>query len=88
MKHWISLCFYYDIDKIIAGHGQFEINMTKAMFKLLWDLAKMLGFISLKALAECQSASGIIVCNILNKTYQSIHIVIKLYISFNDMGLF
>jgi hypothetical protein len=37
--------------------------MTKALFKLLWDiglvdLAKMLGFRSPKALAACQSASG------------------------------
>lgn len=48
----------------IAGHGHFEINMTKALFKLLWelclvDLAKMLGFKSPKALASCQSAHAI-----------------------------
>ncbi|XP_062590246.1 uncharacterized protein LOC134251841 [Saccostrea cucullata] len=47
---------------MLAGHGHFEINMTKALFKLLWDvcllmeLAKMLGFKSPKALAACQAA--------------------------------
>ncbi|XP_062608370.1 uncharacterized protein LOC134270197 [Saccostrea cucullata] len=50
---------------MLAGHGHFEINMTKALFKLLWDvcllmeLAKMLGFKSPKALAACQAAHGI-----------------------------
>lgn len=49
---------------IFLGHGLFEINMVKAMFKPLWeiilqDLAKILGFRSPKALAACQSANGI-----------------------------
>nr|XP_022289927.1 uncharacterized protein LOC111101643 isoform X2 [Crassostrea virginica] len=49
---------------MLTGHGHFEINMTKALFKLLWelclvDLAKMLGFKSPKALASCQSAHAL-----------------------------
>jgi len=46
-----------------VGLGHYEINMVKALFKLLWqvgiqDLGKMLGFRSPKALATCESASG------------------------------
>ena len=44
------------------GLGHFEINMTKACFRLLWDVAlselgKMLGFNSIKAQSACKSAN-------------------------------
>jgi hypothetical protein len=43
------------------GHGHYEMNMTRACFKVLWnvmlvDLGKMLGFRSIKALTACQRA--------------------------------
>lgn len=38
MKYSVSLCFDNDIEKIIAGHGHFEINMTNTMFKLLLEV--------------------------------------------------
>lgn len=48
------------------GLGHYEINMTKALFPLLWDialvdLAKLLGFNSSKEQAFCKSATG--TCN-------------------------
>ena len=55
------------------GLGHFEINMTKACFRLLWDvglseLGKMLGFNSIKAQSACKSA------NDHHKTWQMITI--------------
>ena len=59
------------IDKDVAlqnillqpGLGHYEINMTKSCFKLLWDvvlceLAKMLGFNSIKAQVACRNATN------------------------------
>lgn len=48
------------------GLSQCKINMTKALFRLLWDialvdLAKLLGFNSSKEQAFCKSATG--TCN-------------------------
>lgn len=44
------------------GLGHYEMNMTKALFPLLWDialvdLAKLLGFNSSKEQASCKSAT-------------------------------
>ena len=48
---------------LIPRLGHFEINFTKAIFKLMWkvcleDMAKMLGFTSTKALTHCQAATN------------------------------
>lgn len=44
------------------GLGHYEINMTKALFPLLWDIALVdlakLGFNSSKEQAACKSATG------------------------------
>ncbi|XP_062613499.1 uncharacterized protein LOC134275243 [Saccostrea cucullata] len=47
---------------LVPGLGHFEINMTKAIIKLVWeifgeDLAKMLGYRTAKALSACHDAS-------------------------------
>ena len=44
------------------GLGHYEINMVKALFKLLWevalsDLANLMGYKSIKAQVHCQNAS-------------------------------
>ncbi|XP_071138418.1 uncharacterized protein [Mytilus edulis] len=54
-----SLAVKYNNILLLPGPGHYEINMVKALFKLLWDvglldLAKMLGFVSIKALQACQ----------------------------------
>ncbi|XP_062603684.1 uncharacterized protein LOC134265484 [Saccostrea cucullata] len=55
-------CRKYNNIVMIPGLGHYEINMTKALFRLLWDialvdLAKLLGFQSPKAQASCKSAN-------------------------------
>ena len=47
---------------LVPGLGHYEINLVKCAFKLMWDpvledLAKMLGFKSLKALTCCQKCT-------------------------------
>ncbi|KAJ8300772.1 hypothetical protein KUTeg_022291 [Tegillarca granosa] len=65
-------CRKYKDIIMIPGLGHYKINMTKALCKLLWnvglaDLAKMLGFVSPKALASCQSCTSWYICNNLEQ---------------------
>ncbi|CAG2233782.1 unnamed protein product [Mytilus edulis] len=60
----LEKCRKYNNILLLPGQGHYEINMVKALFKLLWDiglidLAKMLGFSSIKALQACQGATSI-----------------------------
>ncbi|XP_069122376.1 uncharacterized protein [Argopecten irradians] len=57
-------CRKYKNIILLPGLGHYEINMVKAVFKLLWpvcivDLAKMLEFKTTKALASCENAAGV-----------------------------
>lgn len=61
-REYINSCWKYKHLLLQPGLGHIEINMSKACFKLLWeiclkDVAKIMGFRSLKALAACQSAN-------------------------------
>ena len=61
---------------LIPGLGHYEINYTKAIFKLLWtviliELAKLLGFRSIKALVSCEAATN------HHKSWQIIQIFFK-----------
>lgn len=56
-------CKTYGGILLIPGPGHCEINYIKVIFKSLWtiiliDLAKLLGYRSVKALASCESVSS------------------------------
>lgn len=56
-------CKSYGKLLLIPGLGHYEMKYTKAIFKLLWpvclgELAKMLGYRSIKALTYCEMASN------------------------------
>lgn len=58
----INKCKKYGNILLLPGLGHMEINLTKALFKLLWkvllkDLALMLGWKSIKALTSCEKCS-------------------------------
>ena len=60
---------------LLPGLGHYEINMVKCIFKLMWDpviedLAKLLGFKSVKALTSCQK------CSDHHKAWQIIQILL------------
>ena len=57
------------------GLGHYEINMVKALFKLLWevalsDLAQLMGYKSIKAQVACQNATD------HHKSWQILHILL------------
>ena len=59
----VKACKTFGRILLVPGLGHFEINYIKAIFKLLWtvifiDLAKLLGYRSIKALASCESATN------------------------------
>ena len=58
----VNKCRKYGNILLLPGLGHMEINLTKAMFKLLWkvvlkDLAVMLGWKSIKALTACEKCT-------------------------------
>ena len=60
---------------LLPGLGHFELNMTRAVFKLLWDvvledMAKLLGYKSVRALASCN------MCSDHHKAFQMIRILL------------
>ena len=57
----VNFCKKYGNIFLIPGLGHMEINLTKAFFKLLWnvilkELAIMLGWTTIKALTACENA--------------------------------
>lgn len=69
-------CKTYGNILLLPGLGHYEINITKALFKLLWpvifiDLAKMLGFRTIKALTCCEAATN------HHKSWQILQIFLK-----------
>ena len=70
----IDECKKYGKVLLLPGLGHMEINLTKAMFKLLWkvvikDLALMLGWRSIKALTSCET------CTDHHKAWQMLQIL-------------
>ena len=70
----IGECKKYGKVLLLPGLGHMEINLTKAMFKLLWkvvlkDLALMLGWRSIKALTSCEK------CTDHHKAWQMLQIL-------------
>ena len=68
----INNCKKYGNIILLPGLGHMEINLTKALFKLLWnvllkDLALMLGWKSIKALTSCEK------CSDHHKAWQMLH---------------
>ena len=72
----VNTCRSFGNFLLIPGLGHYEINYTKAMFLLLWtvilvDLAKLLGFRSIKALVACEAATN------HHKSWQILQIFLK-----------